>query len=170
VPRDKLTPTVTLGDKTAIVPEAAKPLSGPEPARLQPNTASAGGDANCDSSVPLIALAWGRSGDKGNLFNVGVIARKAEYLPYIRSHLTTEKVAEWMKHIFDDPNQRKVTRYDVPGINALNFVVHEALEGGLSSTMRLDSAAKGMAQQLLQIPIPVPAALARKWNGSRLAA
>jgi hypothetical protein len=166
IPRDKLAPTVTLGDKSVTLNETPNPVPGPQKAKLEPNTQPGGGDAN----VPLIALAWGRSGDKGNLFNVGVIARKPEYMPYIRSYLTPEKVAEWMKHTFDDPTKREVIRYDVPGINAINFVLHEALEGGLQSLMRLDCAAKGMAQQLLQIPIPVPQAIARKWDGNRLSA
>jgi len=166
MPRDKLSPVVTLGDQTFTFHETPKPAPGPQRPKLEPDTAAGGGDA----SVPLIALAWGRSGDKGNLFNVGVIARKPEYMPYIRSYLTPEKVGEWMRHTFDDPAKHDVTRYDVPGINALNFVIHEALEGGLQSLMRLDCAAKGMAQQLLQIPIPVPQAIARKWDGNRLAA
>jgi hypothetical protein len=97
-----------------------------------------------------------------------VIARKPEYLPYIRTALTEEKVADWLKHTFDDPQQCRVNRYDVPGINALNFVVHEALQGGAATMLRLDSFAKGMGQQLLLIPIAVPQAIARRWDGNRL--
>jgi hypothetical protein len=113
-------------------------------------------DADPARIVPLIALAWARSGDKGDLFNVGVIARKADYLPYIRAALTPEAVREWYAHF----NASKVLRYDLPGFNALNFVVDESLAGGINNSPRLDAAAKGMAQQLLEFPVPVSPAMA----------
>ena len=111
-------------------------------------------------AVPLIRLAWARSGDKGRLFNVAVIARKAEYLPYLRAALSEQVVADWYRHLFDDPATGRVERFDVPGIHALNFVVHDAQGGGINVSPRLDAAAKSMAQLLLEIPVPVPAALA----------
>ena len=104
----------------------------------------------------MIALAWARSGDKGDLFNVGVIARRAEYLPYIRAALTPEAVKDWYAHF----NASKVLRYDLPGFSALNFVVDESLAGGINNSPRLDAAAKGMAQQLLEFPVPVSPAIA----------
>jgi hypothetical protein len=162
--RDRLTPRVTFEDKTIELPESANPPPGPDRPKPTPDATRASGDA----SVPLIALAWARSGDKGNLYNVGIIAREAEYLPYIRTALTEENVAQWLRHTFDDPQNCRINRYDVPGINALNFVVHEALLGGASTMLRLDSFAKGMGQQLLLIPIPVPQSIARRWDGSRL--
>ena len=110
--------------------------------------------------VPLIKLAWGRSGDKGDLFNVAAIARKAEYLPYIRAALTPESVAAWYSDVFAAGTKPRVDRYEVSGINALNFVVHDSLDGGITASPRLDKVAKAMAQQLLEFPIPVPAALA----------
>jgi len=125
-------------------------------------------DVSGDASVPLIALAWGRSGDKGNLYNIGIIARRFEYLPYIRSALSEEAVSNWLRHTFDDPSTGRVRRYDVPGINAVNFVAEEALRGGGAVGLSLDANAKGMAQQLLQMPVAVPAALAAKWDGVRL--
>jgi hypothetical protein len=109
-------------------------------------------------TVPLIALAWARSGDKGDLFNVGIIARRPDWLPYIRAALTPEAVRDWYAH-FD---AKQVLRYDLPGFDALNFVVDESLAGGINNSPRLDAAAKGMAQQLLEFPVPVPAALARE--------
>jgi hypothetical protein len=113
-------------------------------------------DAHGGHAVPLIALAWARSGDKGDLFNVGVIARKAEYLPYIRAALTPDAVREWYAQ-FD---AKRVLRYDLPGFNALNFVVDESLAGGINNSPRLDAAAKGMGQQLLEFPVPVSPAIA----------
>ena len=113
-------------------------------------------DADPAVTVRLIDLAWARSGDKGDLFNVGVIARKAEYLPYINAALTQDAVKDWYAHF----GASKVLRYDLPGFNALNFVVDESLAGGINNSPRLDAAAKGMAQQLLEFPVPVSAAIA----------
>jgi hypothetical protein len=112
------------------------------------------------TEVPLIRLAYGRSGDKGDLFNVGVIARRPEYLPYIRAALTQDAVAAWFAHAFSDNSRPRVDRYEVPGIHALNFVLHEALAGGITASPRLDKVAKAMAQQLLEFPVAVPKALA----------
>jgi hypothetical protein len=111
-------------------------------------------------TVPLVQLAWARSGDKGDLFNVAVIARRTEYLPYVRAALTTGAVADWYTHLFRDPARRRVERFEVPGISALNFIVHESLDGGSTASARLDFVAKGMAQQLLEFPVPVPAKIA----------
>jgi len=110
--------------------------------------------------VPLIALALGRSGEKGNLFNVAVIARHPEYLPWLSAALDTVAVADWYAHLFDDPAQQRVERFEVPGVHAINFVVHECLGGGIMGSMRIDAAAKGMAQLLMEFPVRVPAALA----------
>jgi hypothetical protein len=123
---------------------------------VRPEPPAVPADADPDRPVPLIRLAWARSGDKGDLFNVGVIARKKEYLPYIRAALTPEAVKAWYAN-FD---AKKVLRYDLPGFDALNFVIDEALAGGINNSPRLDAAAKGMAQQLLEFPIPVSAAIA----------
>jgi hypothetical protein len=96
------------------------------------------------ATVPLVSLAWARSGEKGDLFNVAVIARRPEYVAYIRDSLTPAKVADWYKH-FLDPKTGKVDRYEVPGIHALNFVVDGSMAGGINKSPRLDSGAKGMA-------------------------
>ncbi len=109
--------------------------------------------------VDLVRLAWARSGDKGHLFNVAIIARRPEYLPYLRAALTPEAVGEWYRHLGPDGQPPRVDRYDVPGLHALNFVLHDALAGGINASTRLDPAAKGMAQMLLRFPIPVSTAL-----------
>ena len=123
---------------------------------LRPPAPSEPTDASGSYTAPLIALAWARSGDKGDLFNVGVIARKAEYLPYIRAALTPEAVRDWYAQF----NASRVLRYDLPGFNALNFVVDESLAGGINNSPRLDAAAKGMGQHLLEFPVPVSPAIA----------
>jgi len=113
-------------------------------------------------TVPLIRLAWGRSGDKGNLFNVAAIARKPDYLPYISEVLTTEAVGEWFAHLYRNPASIRVDRYDAPGTDTINFVVHDSMDGGINNTPRIDGAAKTMAQQLLAMPVRVPAWLAEE--------
>jgi len=104
--------------------------------------------------VPLIRLAWARSGDKGDSSNIGVIARKPEWLPLLRAELTEERVAEWLGHLVKGP----VTRYEVPGIAAFNFVCEQALGGGGMASLRNDALGKGMGQILLALPVRVPAA------------
>jgi hypothetical protein len=167
MPRDQFRAKVTVGDDSVELPaESADPSPGPLRPGLPVNEERGGGD----DSVPLIALAWGRSGDKGNLYNVGVIARRAEYLPHIRTALTERYVADWVRHTFDSPSAARVRRYDVPGLNALNFVMYEALGGGGSLMLRFDCFAKSMGQTLLQIPVAVPRALAKRWDGTKLPA
>lgn len=113
--------------------------------------------ANIDpgATVPLIRLAWARSGDKGNLFNVGVFARVPEHFPYIAAALSAEAVAEWFAHLLDDPTRPNVERYLLPGSSGLNFVVNDSLGGGGSLCARIDPLAKSMAQILLEFPVPV---------------
>jgi hypothetical protein len=110
--------------------------------------------------VPLIALAWGRSGDKGDKANVGIIARQASFLPYICAALTEDAVAERFAHFLARPGAGSVERYLLPGINAVNFLLHEVLGGGGTASIRNDPQGKGYAQLLLACPVPVPVALA----------
>jgi hypothetical protein len=106
--------------------------------------------------VRLVALAWARSGDKGDSANIGVIARDSTYVPILRDALTPERVAAYFAHLV----RGRVRRFDVPGIDAFNFTLDEALGGGGMASMRIDPLAKGMAQMLLDIPIAVPISLA----------
>ncbi len=111
--------------------------------------------------VPLIEIAHARSGDKGNHSNIGVIARKAEYLPWIRAALTEQSVASYMQHVLDAEKGR-VIRYELPGLNALNFMLENALGGGGVASLRIDPQGKAFAQQLLDMPVKVPAHLLEK--------
>jgi len=106
--------------------------------------------------VPLVQLAWGRSGDKGDKANIGIIARRPEYLPYIWAALTEEAVAARFAHFLRGP----VERFLLPGSNAVNFLLHDVLGGGGVASLRNDPQGKGYAQVLLDHPITVPAALA----------
>ena len=103
--------------------------------------------------VPLVRLAWGRSGDKGNHSNIGIIARRPEWLPLLQAQLTPARVKEWLGHLVAG----EVTRYEVPGIHAMNFLCTEALDGGGMASLRNDPLGKGMAQILLTMPVEVPA-------------
>ena len=104
------------------------------------------------TEVPLAQLVWARSGDKGNNANVGVIARRADYLPWLWRALTTETVAARFHHLLEGP----VERFFLPGPGAINFVLHDVLGGGGVASLRNDPQGKAFAQILLATPIPVP--------------
>jgi hypothetical protein len=112
-------------------------------------------------TVPLFALAYARSGDKGNLFNVGVMARRSEYLPAIHAALTDEAVLDHYRHLALDPAKVSLERYFMPGFDGINFVVNGCMQGGMATCMMIDSGAKGMAQLLLEHPVAIPRALRR---------
>lgn len=106
-------------------------------------------------AVPLIRIAHGRSGDKGDDSNIGVIARHPSIWPWLQANLTTEKVATHMAHLV----KGEVERYELPGIMALNFVLHRALGGGGMASLRSDPLGKCYAQMLLEMPVEVPVEL-----------
>ncbi|WP_319799122.1 acyclic terpene utilization AtuA family protein [Nitrobacter sp.] len=102
--------------------------------------------------VPLHRLAWGRSGDKGNHANIGIIARRPEYLAYIRAGLNEAMVGERFGHYAPSA----VERFDLPGIHAINFLLRDILGGGGIASLRNDPQGKGYAQILLSAPIAIP--------------
>lgn len=108
-----------------------------------------------DPAVPLYRLAHGRSGDKGNAANIGVLARHPDLLPLIRAQLGAAEVAAWFAHLATGP----VVRYEWPGLHGLNFVLQGALGGGGTGSLRHDPQGKAYAQLLLDFPIRVPTAL-----------
>lgn len=157
VPKSKVPVTVSIGDKTINVDV---PHGVPFDESLL--ACNAGSEKlTGDTTVPLVALAWARSGDKGNHANIGVIARKAEYFPYLRSALTTDAVAHYMKHVLDDPKS-SVSRWELPGLNAYNFMLKNCLGGGGIASIRIDPQGKAYAQQLLDFSVPVSAELAKE--------
>ena len=121
---------------------------------------SRGDIATGEVAVPLIKLAWARSGDKGNHANIGVIARQPEYLPYINAALTEDAVADYMQHVLD-PDTGSVSRWSLPGMNAYNFLLKNALGGGGIASLRIDPQGKAFAQQLLDMPVMVSEEIAR---------
>jgi hypothetical protein len=122
----------------------------PVAARFDP-LASEAHDADL-VTVPLIRLAYARSGDKGDTSNIGVIARSEKYMPLLRAQLTAERVGAHLAHLVAGT----VTRFELPGIHALNFVCEQALGGGGMASLRNDALGKGMAQVLLAMPVRVP--------------
>ncbi len=122
----------------------------PEPAPWADGT---GKSSEAHIEVPLVRLAWARSGDKGNTANIGVIARRPEWLPLLWARLTPQAVRDYLAHLVQGP----VERFHLPGIHAMNFVLHEALDGGGPASRRMDPLGKGLAQILLDMPVRVPA-------------
>ncbi len=156
--------SVAAGGKTIEIPAHVPSLPAERPEPGPP----AGGAGLPDPSepsipVPLVKLALARSGDKGDSANVGVIARHPDFVPVLRARLTEDAVAKYFEHVLDGP----VRRYELPGIQAFNFMLHEALGGGGIASLRMDPQAKAFAQMLLDIEIAVPESLAR---GHRLVA
>ena len=126
--------------------------------RAEPAPFAPADPAEATMTLPLVRLAWARSGDKGNVSNIGVIARRPEWLPLLWSRLTTERVRDWFAYLM----QGEVERFWLPGIGAINFLLHDALDGGGPASHRLDPLGKGMAQMLLDMPIEVPASIGRE--------
>ena len=111
--------------------------------------------------VPLIKLAWGRSGDKGNKANIGIIAREPVYLPYIWQALSESSVAKRLAHFIETQNKEDaVLRFLLPGSNSINFLIDNVLGGGGVASLRNDPQGKGYAQILLAHPVPIPAHMA----------
>ena len=154
----RLTPSVTLDGQAISVPNS-HPVAVSEARAAIKTEATATTETAAPISgetveVPLIRLAWARSGDKGDTSNIGIIARKPEWLPLLRQQLTEARVAQHLAHLMTG---HKVTRYELPGIHAFNFVCEQALGGGGMASLRNDSLGKGMGQILLAMPVRVPA-------------
>jgi len=108
--------------------------------------------------VPLVRLAWARSGDKGDISNIGIIARDPAWMPLIWARLTPEVVKTYFAHLV----KGEVQRFYLPGIQAMNITMNDALDGGGPASNRMDPLGKGMGQMLLDLPIAIPEALARQ--------
>jgi len=98
----------------------------------------------------LREVAYARSGDKGNISNITVLPRVGTDLAWLRANLTVARVAEHFGELVRGP----VTRYDLPGIGALNFVLEEALDGGVSVSLRADPHGKSYQSLMLDLELP----------------
>jgi hypothetical protein len=152
IDKAELNPTVSFDETSLPVPAhiPAAIANAPSPASADAEVVEATGET---VTVPLVALAFGRSGDKGDIANIGVIARDAAFLPWLRRALTPEAVGWHFAHHV----QGKVERFDWPGLGGFNLVMHRALGGGGIASLRHDPQGKAMAQVLMSLPVPVPA-------------
>lgn len=148
IPRDSLSVSVITDGRRQDVAIAAPDAPAP-PAPLDPPpptaTTAAGG-------VRLIDLAVGRSGDKGDIINIGLAARGDEAFALLCAHVTAARVGEWLAHL----GASRVERFILPGSRSLNFLLHGALNGGGMANLRFDAQGKAVAQMLLDMPLPTP--------------
>jgi hypothetical protein len=107
--------------------------------------------------LQLRYLAHARSGDKGDTANVGLIALEPEYYPILVKEVTRARVARHFKGM-----STGVERFELPNLNALNFLLHGALDGGGTISLKTDAQGKVYSTALLRLEIPVPPALARR--------
>ncbi len=107
--------------------------------------------------VRLLDIAHARSGDKGDTANVGVIALKPEWYPVLATHLTRDRVAEHFRGIITGG----VERFELPNLHALNFLLHGALDGGGTQSLKTDAQGKVYSTALLRLVLDVPDAEAR---------
>lgn len=114
--------------------------------------------------IRLYAIAHGRSGDKGDSVNVGIIARDPKWFSVLAQELTADRVGDFLKGMAEGP----VERFELENLGALNFLVHRALDGGGSISMKLDAQGKTYAQALLKFRIDADDALlgeiTEHWN------
>lgn len=106
--------------------------------------------------VKLVHVAHARSGDKGDTANIGLIALKREFYPILVKEVTCERVKQHFKGICEGP----VECFELPNLNALNFLLHNSLGGGGTLSLRTDAQAKTFGAALLRMEIDVPDDLA----------
>src|SRR5580698_8500630 len=111
--------------------------------------------AQTTQTIELGSIAHARSGDKGNHGNVGVVAYTAAGFEYLERHLTSERVAQF----FAGLGVTRVERFLLPRVGALNFVLYNALAGGASQSLRIDTQGKLLGTAILALPLPAPASL-----------
>lgn len=162
VPKSMVPVTVEVDGRAIPMQEGARSggfTAASLPTERPPSPPLPAGDA---TTVPLIALAYGRSGDKGDNANIGIFARKPAYEPILDSEVTEEAVAKYFAHRI----KGKVTRWRLPGIKGFNFLLRQALGGGGMASLKADPLAKAFAQMLLDMPVRVPADVAREVGGT----
>lgn len=103
------------------------------------------------ATIKLIDIASARSGDKNNVCNIGVMAKSVADYATIKKYLTAEMVKAHFKGLI----KGKVERYEWDSLESLNFVCHEALDGGASRSMRMDSLGKNFSSHLLRLEIEI---------------
>ena len=155
---DKASVAVTVQMGEQVWPVAASVPADPSQAADLPEPAAWVETGEPETEVPLIRLAWARSGDKGDISNIGLVARRAEWLPLLWARVTPEVVKAYFAHLVHG----RVERFHLPGMAAMNLVMHEALDGGGPASTRNDPLGKAMGQMLLDMPVRVPVSVARQ--------
>ena len=102
--------------------------------------------------VQLLRLAHARSGDKGDTANVGVIALRPEWYPVLVRELTVERVTQHFSGMITGP----VERFELPNLNALNFLLHGALDGGGTLSLKTDAQGKVFSTAMLRLEVEMP--------------
>ncbi|MCE8539515.1 DUF1446 domain-containing protein [Ruegeria pomeroyi] len=154
LPKEDVPVEIDLGDRRLPCPVAAGQAFDPQ-ALVRPMPPDHPGAPVDPITAPLERLAWGRSGDKGDSANIGIIARSPEALPFIWHSLDEATIRARFAHVLEGD----VKRYFLPGCHAMNVVLTRALGGGGVASLRNDALGKGFAQILLQTPVAVPRSL-----------
>jgi hypothetical protein len=102
--------------------------------------------------VQLVQIAHARSGDKGNMCNIAILARKPEYYPILLEQVTAERVKEHFKGVCFG----KVDRYEIPNMDGLNFLLHDSLDGGGTTSLAADPQGKTYGTALLRMEVEIP--------------
>jgi len=103
-------------------------------------------------TVKLHAVAHGRTGDKGNRVNISLIPYDEAVWPHLLEQVTAERVKAHFAH----KGAGTVTRYELPNLPAMNFVIDDVLQGGVNNALNLDAHGKSLAFHLLDMPVTVP--------------
>ena len=110
------------------------------------------GRSDRKGKVLLLDLAHARSGDKGDTANVGLIARKPAFYAHLVKHVTAARVARHFKGMISGP----VERFELPNLHALNFLLHGALDGGGTISLKTDAQGKVFSTALLRMTVAAP--------------
>ena len=154
-PRERVKPRLVTRDGERALEWPTPLVPAPRPAPLARTAWPRPGGSPQHVRVPLAALAHGRSGDKGDTCNIGIIARAPEIYPWLRGALTAAQVKRRFKGIC----LGRVERHEVPNLWALNFLLHESLGGGGTVSLRLDAQGKTLSHALLAMEVTVPRGL-----------
>ena len=160
IPAEEVTPTWhLLGSEEKIRVPWLPPAEGD---REAPESEAPRTSPTAPESVPgeirqvaLSTLCYGRSGDKGDTCNIGIVARSPRVFPWLREYLTADRVKDY----FGEMCQGEVERFEVPNLWALNFLLHQSLGGGGTVSLRVDPQGKTMADALLSSLVEIPASL-----------
>jgi Acyclic terpene utilisation family protein AtuA len=157
IPKSSVPVTIEMNGKATPARAGMAAVASPAAAATHAAPGAAPSSAPPDGpqvEVPLVRLAHGRSGDKGDTANIGVLSRRPQFVPLLARQLTPGAVRAYLAHLVEG----EVERYDWPGLGGWNFVLRRALGGGGIASLRYDPQGKSYAQILMDMPVLVPAA------------